>query len=288
MERPDTRRIWEANASAWIELSRAGFDVYRDLVNTPAFFATLPAVGGLFGLDVGCGEGHNTRLLAGEGANVVALDVSLGFVTAAAAVPGDGIRFVVADGAVLPLRDARFDFVTGFMSLMDVSDPETTLREVARVLKPGGFAQFSIVHPATSTSMRRWINDDEGRREAVAIGDYFFEGVLTEVWTFGAQPEEMRLRLRPFTITYHAADAHQLVQRVRRCRPGGRSDRRAARRRGNRAGPSRGRRHADRSVLLALPGTKASVVVAGRPVRVSVRQPARDRRSTGHGIWLIR
>ncbi|MGO9876573.1 MAG: class I SAM-dependent methyltransferase [Acidimicrobiia bacterium] len=202
MERPDTRRIWEANAPAWIELSRAGFDVYRDLVNTPAFFATLPPVQGRFGLDVGCGEGHNTRLLAEEGADVVALDVSLGFVTAAAAVPADGIRFVLADGAVLPLRDASFDFVTGFMSLMDVSDPETTLREVARVLKPGGFAQFSIVHPATSTSVRRWINDDEGRREAVALGDYFFEGVLTEVWTFGAQPEQMRLRLRPFTITY--------------------------------------------------------------------------------------
>jgi ubiquinone/menaquinone biosynthesis C-methylase UbiE len=202
MERPDTRRIWEANAPAWIELSRAGFDVYRDLVNTPAFFALLPPVAGLFGLDLGCGEGHNTRLLAARGAGVVALDTSERFVTAAASVPAAGIRFVLADGAVLPLRDAAFDFVTGFMSLMDVADPETTLREVARVLKPGGFAQFSFVHPATSTPARRWINDDEGRRVALMMGDYFAQGPVTEVWTFGAQPEEMRRRLRPFTITY--------------------------------------------------------------------------------------
>ena len=76
MDRPDTRKIWNANAPAWTELSRAGFDVYRDLVNTPAFFAMLPPVAGLCCLDLGCGEGHNTRLLAGRGARVVALDIA--------------------------------------------------------------------------------------------------------------------------------------------------------------------------------------------------------------------
>ncbi|MDQ1509446.1 MAG: hypothetical protein QOG50_1290, partial [Actinomycetota bacterium] len=145
MERPDTREIWEANAPAWIELSRAGYDVYRDLVNTPAFMAMLPAVDGLFGLDLGCGEGHNTRLLVREGAEVVALDTSRPFIAAAASESRDGIRFVLADGAILPFGDAIFDFVTGFMSLMDVADPETTLREAARVMRPGGFAQFSIL-----------------------------------------------------------------------------------------------------------------------------------------------
>ena len=202
MERPDTRRIWEANAAAWIELSRAGYDVNRDLVNTPAFFALLPRVQGLFGLDLGCGEGHNTRLLVSEGAEVVALDTSTKFITAAAAESRQGIRYVLADGAILPFGDASFDFVTGFMSLMDVADPEATLREVARVLRPGGFAQFSIVHPMASTQVRRWVIDDAGQREALAIGDYFVEGPVTETWTFGAAPEELRSRHRPFTIVY--------------------------------------------------------------------------------------
>jgi trans-aconitate methyltransferase len=70
------RDIWDANALVWIELSRAGFDAYRDLVNTPAFFELLPDVDGLRALDLGCGEGHNTRLLAHRGADMVALDVS--------------------------------------------------------------------------------------------------------------------------------------------------------------------------------------------------------------------
>ena len=91
---------------AWIALSRAGYDVYRDFVNTPAFFALLPEIAGRFGLDVGCGEGHNTRLLAEAGAEIVALNTSRQFIDAAAAEHGRAFRFVLADGAVLPFADA--------------------------------------------------------------------------------------------------------------------------------------------------------------------------------------
>ena len=76
VDRPNTREIWTANAPAWIELSRAGYDVFRDLVNTPAFLKMLPPVQGLRCLDLGCGEGHNPRLLAARGAEVVALDIA--------------------------------------------------------------------------------------------------------------------------------------------------------------------------------------------------------------------
>ena len=41
---------------------------YRDYLNTPAFFDMLTDVNGLFGLDIGCSEGRNTRLLAERGA----------------------------------------------------------------------------------------------------------------------------------------------------------------------------------------------------------------------------
>ena len=194
--------MWNANAPSWTELSRAGFDVHRDLVNTPAFFAMLPSVAGHLGLDLGCGEGHNTRLLARLGARVVALDIAEVFVLAAAAADSGNLTFVVGDGATLPFADQSFDFVTAFMSLMDMRDPESTLHEVQRVLKPDGFVQFSVAHPATSTPLRRWIADASGRREALAIGDYFVEGPTTERWLFSAAPEEVRHRHEPFTITY--------------------------------------------------------------------------------------
>ncbi|MGI9644765.1 MAG: class I SAM-dependent methyltransferase [Ilumatobacteraceae bacterium] len=201
MPRPDTRAIWNANASAWTEMSRAGYDVYRDIVNTPAFFELLPALDGRLGLDLGCGEGHNTRLLTQLGARVVALDIAETFLSAASSA-SDEIAFVHADGARLPFRDAGLHFVTAFMSLMDIADPEATLVEIARVLEPGGFVQFSVVHPVNGTPIRRWVDDTDGSREALTIGDYFEEGPITEVWTFGTAPDEMRSRHEPFRIPY--------------------------------------------------------------------------------------
>jgi SAM-dependent methyltransferase len=79
MDHLEVGDYWDRNADTWIELSRAGHDVYRDLVNTPAFLAMLPEVTGGAGLDLGCGEGHNTRLLARRGARMTALDIAQRF-----------------------------------------------------------------------------------------------------------------------------------------------------------------------------------------------------------------
>ena len=43
MDKKKLREIWNKNARSWTELSRAGYDVYRDYINTPAFLATLDA-----------------------------------------------------------------------------------------------------------------------------------------------------------------------------------------------------------------------------------------------------
>jgi ubiquinone/menaquinone biosynthesis C-methylase UbiE len=86
-------------------------------------FGLLPSAGGLVCLDLGCGEGHNTRLLAGRGARVAALDVAESFISAAAGRDRAGISYTIGDGAALPFRAAAFDAVTAFMSLMDVADP---------------------------------------------------------------------------------------------------------------------------------------------------------------------
>jgi SAM-dependent methyltransferase len=164
--------------------------------------ALLPPVDGLVCLDLGCAEGHSTRLLAGQGARVAALDIAESFITAAAGHDRNGICFMVGDGAVLPFCASAFDAVTAFMSLMDVPEPERTLGEVARVLRPGGFVQFSILHPLMSTPAGRWVRDESGVRQARTVGDYFCEGPFTETWTFGTAPADARDRYQPFTITY--------------------------------------------------------------------------------------
>jgi len=123
MEADEVARHWEENAEAWARQARAGLDVYRDALNTPAFLTMLPPIAGLEGLDVGCGEGANTRELARRGARMHAVDIAPTFVRHARAAEIEqplGITFEVGDGMVLPFADARFDFVTAFMSLMDM------------------------------------------------------------------------------------------------------------------------------------------------------------------------
>ena len=39
MDHEEVGRYWNANAAAWTKLARAGYDIYRDHLNTPAFFA---------------------------------------------------------------------------------------------------------------------------------------------------------------------------------------------------------------------------------------------------------
>jgi ubiquinone/menaquinone biosynthesis C-methylase UbiE len=104
---------------------------------------------------------------------------------------------VVGDGAALPFCASAFDAVAAFMSLMDVAEPERTLAEVARVLRPGGFVQFSVLHPVISAPDGRWVHDQSGVRQAQVVGDYFYEGPPTETWTFSAAPAEGRVRYPP-------------------------------------------------------------------------------------------
>ena len=204
MDHEEVGRYWDENAEVWTELVRAGYDHYRDGLNTPAFFEMLPEVDGLFGLDVGCGEGHNTRLLAEHGARVVGVDISETFIRHASEAEQEyplGIRYEVASAVELPFDGESFDFVTAFMSLMDISETGRVLAEVFRVLRPGGFFQFSITHPCFDTPHRENLRDETGRTYAIEVGDYFRgrEGEVQE-WLFSAAPPEVREGLSPFRI----------------------------------------------------------------------------------------
>jgi len=195
MDHKEVGRYWNGNAEAWTRLSRAGYDVYRDYLNTPAFFDMLPDVEGLAGLDVGCGEGHNTRLLARRGARMTAIDISKVFVRHAREAEEReplGIAYRVASAVELPFDEAAFDFATGFMSFMDIPETDRVIAEAYRVVRPGGFLQFSITHPCYDTLHRRNLRDENGVAYAVEVGGYYDnqEGDVQE-WTFSAAPPEV-------------------------------------------------------------------------------------------------
>jgi ubiquinone/menaquinone biosynthesis C-methylase UbiE len=202
MDHIEAGRYWEANAEVWTQLSRQGYDACRDFVNTPAFMGNLPDVSGLRGVDIGCGEGTNTRQVAWRGAEMTALDYSPTFLHHAAATEREdplGISYLRASAVELPFADDTFDFATSFMCLMDLPETERVLAEAYRVIKPGGFLQFSITHPCYDLPNRRKIRDAEGRACGYELGGYFerTEGDILE-WIFSAAPAEVREGLRRF------------------------------------------------------------------------------------------
>lgn len=204
MNHNEVGRYWNENADAWTALSRAGCDIYRDGLNTPAFLELLPDVRGLQGLDIGCGEGHNTRLLAKRGASITAIDIAERFVGHAwqAEIEAPlGISYQVASAVQLPFADSTFDFLTAFMSLMDIPELERVLDECHRVLRPGGFLQFSISHPCFNPPHRKNKRNWAGKTYALEVGEYFRDanGAIEE-WIFKAAPGALRGGYRPFRI----------------------------------------------------------------------------------------
>jgi len=107
-------------------------------------------------LDVACGPASVTRqLIRRSSAHVVGLDVSPDMLRRGRAnVIADGAEqrasFVLARGERLPFPDASFDALTFTYLLRYVSDPEATLAELARVVRPGGaIASLEFAVPPT-------------------------------------------------------------------------------------------------------------------------------------------
>ncbi|MDQ6773780.1 MAG: ubiquinone/menaquinone biosynthesis methyltransferase [Candidatus Dormibacteraeota bacterium] len=96
--------------------------------------------GGL-ALDVACGSGRLALALerASAGARVIALDFSSGMLQVAAR-RAPGPAYVRGDGLSLPFADEAFDAVTVAFGLRNYAQPEVGLREMLRVLRPGGLA----------------------------------------------------------------------------------------------------------------------------------------------------
>lgn len=213
MDHIEVGHYWNSNADVWTKLARAGYDVYRDYLNTPAFFDMLPDVNGLSGLDIGCGEGHNTRLLAKCGARVTAFDISEIFITHAKHREEEqplGIAYQVASAVESPFDADTFDFATSFMCFMDIPETDLALSEAYRVLKPGAFLQFSIMHPCFDTPHRRLLRNEQGLAYALEVGGYFhnLDGRVEE-WLFGAAPAEAKRDLPKFKMPHYTRTLSQ-------------------------------------------------------------------------------
>jgi len=102
-------------------------------------------------LDMGCGLGELSRLLTGLGASVTGVDLSAGMLGHAMTQESGrplGIHYLTGDVTTTDWWDGdRFDGAVCNMALMDIDDLDGAMAAAARVLEPGGWFSFSLLHP---------------------------------------------------------------------------------------------------------------------------------------------
>ncbi|MFC8921768.1 class I SAM-dependent methyltransferase [Cellulosimicrobium sp. NPDC057127] len=170
------RSWWDANAREYLD-EHGDFLGAADFCWCPEGLRERDAhllgdVAGRRVLEVGAGAAQCSRWLVGQGARVVATDVSAGMLRAGReldARTGVRVPLVLADARRLPFADGAFDVAfTSFGALPFVPDAEAVHREIARVLRPGGTWTFSVTHPV------RWaFPDDPSARGLTANRSYF-------------------------------------------------------------------------------------------------------------------
>ncbi|HVE74953.1 MAG TPA: methyltransferase domain-containing protein [Mycobacteriales bacterium] len=133
----------------------------------------LGDVAGHWVLEVGCGAAQCSRWLRTQGAHAVGIDISAGQLGHARALDGTTsirVPVVQADAQRLPFAAASFDLAcSAFGGVPFVADSAAVMREVARVLRPGGRWVFSVTHPI------RWIFPDDPGTPGLTVTQSYFD-----------------------------------------------------------------------------------------------------------------
>jgi ubiquinone/menaquinone biosynthesis C-methylase UbiE len=137
-------------------------------------------VAGLRVLDVACGEGYGSALLARTAAHVTGVDISPQAIAHAqdAYAALANATFTCASCTQLPIPDASIDVAVSFETLEHIHEQEAFLAELARVLKPGGVLLISCPNKREYSDNRGFVNEHHVRelyREQLAalVGAHF-------------------------------------------------------------------------------------------------------------------
>ncbi|MBK1634841.1 class I SAM-dependent methyltransferase [Rhodovulum adriaticum] len=131
----------EGFPDAYADWRRSTLGRITDALEEHLLLDRIGPVRGLRILDVGCGDGVLATRLAQDGARVTGLDASTDMIAAArrrAKAAGVDVDLVEGDAGGLPFHAGHFDCVVSVATLCFVDDPRPTIREMVRVLKPGG------------------------------------------------------------------------------------------------------------------------------------------------------
>lgn len=139
----------------------------------------LPEQNNLTVLDLGCGTGFFTDLLSGHYQTVIGLDISIKMLNYAKEKKSANITWLKGDAHKLPLQDESIDFIYSNLVIQWCDPLNLVIKEVCRVLKPGGLFIFTTLVDGTLHELKSsWGKVDND----VHVIDFMTESELNKLF----------------------------------------------------------------------------------------------------------
>ncbi|MGP4071523.1 class I SAM-dependent methyltransferase [Piscibacillus sp. B03] len=157
------RLKWDENASFWNSRSQEMWDNGSRKAIVPFFKEHVEPNSKV--LDLGCGDGYGSYKLWKEGYEVTGVDLSEEMVKLCQARLSDSqdrLSFQQADMLDLPFQDQQFDALMAINALEWTEVPINALKEISRVVRPGGYLCIGILGPTAAprvNSYKRLYNE---------------------------------------------------------------------------------------------------------------------------------
>ena len=144
MQQHDPEAVERVERETWNRLAPTYFDSAAELTchAVGRLIASARLSSGCRALEVACGPGHITKMLADTGAKATGVDLAPGMIEVARELYPE-IEFREANSEDLPFEDDRFDAVLVNFAIHHFARPELACAQIHRVLKPGGRFVFA-------------------------------------------------------------------------------------------------------------------------------------------------
>lgn len=182
-------------------LEKSG-DTYHDKVVHPNLLRILGDIKSKQILDLACGQGIFSRLMADKGANVIGVDLGKELIDIAEKKNKD-YKFKVhyyhtAAHDLYMVKDGTKDIAVCVLALQNIEKLQDTIQEVSRVLKKGGKFIMVLNHPAfRNPTHTHWGYDEKEKKQYRRVEEYLSESKIKIDMTPGS------LKDKKFTVSFH-------------------------------------------------------------------------------------